>query len=208
MRSVAIPIALAVLAGPWIGSASAQDESEGSDGSAAVSADVTEERQMTLPAGRWFIQAFAEINLSEDLVAKPISIAPDVWYGVSDVLTIGVVHSARAATGFFGNAGDGLCLTGSDNGCGKVYNSVGIDGRYHFYREGGITAAADGGLFAQSIDPFQLALKVGAVGRWQSGSVAVELGASLFVGLTERDGVDGDDIVVATTNKEISCQRP
>ena len=198
MKKVLISAALAVLIGPATRAASAQSEKAGD---AAAGADVTEERQMTLPAGRMLIQAFAEVNLSTDLVAKPFSIAPDVWYGVSDILTIGLVHSARGRTGFYGNAGDGLCLAGTDNGCGKVYNNIGLDGRYHFYREGGMTAAADGGLYVNSFDPVQLALKFGALGRWQSDKLAVELAPSIFAGLTSRNG--DSSVAVSTTNKEI-----
>ena len=195
MKRVVISTALAVLIVPAI--ASAQSEKAG------AGEDVSEERQMTLPAGRIFVQAFAEINLSEDAVAKPFSIAPDIWYGVSDVLTVGLVHSGRGATGLYGGAGDGLCLAGEENGCAKIYDNIGLDGRYHFYREGSITAAADGGLYAGSFDPLLLALKVGAVGRWQSSSLAVELAPSIFAGLTNREPDSGEGVVVSTTNKEI-----
>jgi hypothetical protein len=197
VRRVTIPMALAVLVGTGTGTVSAQ--SEGDEG---VAAEVTEEQQMTLPAGRAFVQVFAEINLSTDQALKPLSIAPDLWYGVNDQLTVGLVHSNRGSTGFFGGTGAGLCLTGSDNGCGKVYNNLGIDARYHFYRSGGITMAADGGLFARSFDPFALALKVGATGRWQSGQLAVDLAPSIFAGLTERDP-EGEVDVEVSSNKEI-----
>jgi hypothetical protein len=186
---------LGVLCGPGLGTVSAQTDKD-----AGVATDVTEERQMTLPEGRFFVQVFTEINLSQDLALKPLSIAPDLWYGVSDVLTVGLVHSGRGATGIFGGVGNGLCLTGSSNGCADVYHNIGIDARYHFYRSGGITAAADGGLFARSFDPFQLALKVGATGRWQSGELAVELAPSIFAGLTERDA--GDSVEVSTGNNK------
>jgi hypothetical protein len=178
------------------GAVSAQPIDEGSAPEPAEAG----ERRMTMPAGRAFVQVFGEINLSQDAALEPLSIAPDVWYGVSDELTVGLVHSGRGATGFFGGVGDGLCLTGEEGGCGKVYNSVGIDARYHFYREGAITAAADGGLFARSIDPFQLALKVGATGRWESGMLALEAAPSLFGGLTEREAEEMG--VVVSTNKE------
>ena len=121
---------------------------------------------------------------------------------MSDELTVGLVHSTRGATGFFGGVGDGLCLTGEENGCGKIYNNLGIDARYHFYRSGGITMAADGGLFARSFDPFALALKVGVTGRWQSGQLAVDLAPSIFAGLTERDPEGAVDVEV-TSNKEV-----
>jgi hypothetical protein len=190
VKRVVIYTALAALVGLTAGTANAQ------------SSEVTEERQMTLPEGRAFVQAFFEMSMSTDAVFKPFSIAPDLWYGVNDALTVGLVHSGRAATGFLGGAGEGLCLAGTENNCAKVYNSVGVDLRYHFYRSGDITAAADGGLFARSIDPFALALKVGMIGRWQGGSLAVELAPSLFVGLTERG--DDDMIVVETVaNKEV-----
>jgi len=190
---------LGVLVGPGLGTVSAQTDK---DTGAGAGVEVSEERQMTLPEGRAFVQVFAEISLSTDLALKPISIAPDLWYGLSDVLTIGLVHSARGATGFFSVAGDGLCLTGSDNGCPDVYHNIGLDARYHFYRSGGMTVAADGGLFARSFDPFQLALKVGATGRWQSGELAVELAPSIFAGLTEREPDAGAGVTVTTTNKE------
>jgi hypothetical protein len=196
VRSLAIPVVLGVLVGPGLGTVSAQTDKD-----AGAGVEVTEERQMTLPEGRALVQVFAEINLSDEQALKPLSIAPDLWYGVSDVLTVGLVHSGRGATGLFGGVGNGLCLTGSSNGCPDVYHNIGLDARYHFYRSGGITAAADGGLFARSFDPFQLALKVGATGRWQSGVLAVELAPSIFAGLTERDG--GDSVEVSTGgNKE------
>lgn len=196
MRSLAIPMALAVLTGPSIGTARAQSD----QGAEPAAADVNEERQMTLPAGRVFVQAFVEINLSQDAALEPVSLAPDAWYGVSDELTVGLVHSGRGATGFYGDAGNGLCFTGEEGGCAKVYNSIGIDARYHFYREGGITAAADGGLFARSFDPFQLAIKLGATGRWQTGLLAVDLAPSFVFGLTEREP-EGADVAVGS-NKE------
>lgn len=162
---------------------------------------VTSERQMTLPAGQAFLQAFVEMNLSADAAFKPVSIAPDIWYGVSDVLTVGLVHSGRGATGFFGGVGNGLCITGEDSGCAKVYDNVGLEGRYHFHRSDSMTISAAGGLFANSFDPFLLSLKAGVIGRWQSGPLAVEFAPALFAGLTERSPEPGT--VMVSSNKEI-----
>jgi hypothetical protein len=195
VRSPAIPMALAV----WFaaGTVSAQPIDEGTGPDPAAEGG---ERKMTMPAERALVQVFGEISLSQDAALEPLSIAPDLWYGVSDELTVGLVHSGRGRTGFFGGAGNGLCLTGEEGGCGKIYNSVGVGGRYHFYREGAITAAADGGLYALAIDPFRLAIKVGATGRWESGMLAVEASPSLFGGLTGRtEDVMGVEVA---TNKE------
>ena len=157
---------------------------------------------MTLPGGHLFVQAFAEISLTSDNAFEPFSIAPDLWYGVSDVLTVGLVHSGRASTGLYGGAGSGLCLSGSDGQCPDVYHNIGLDARYHFYRSGGITVSAEGGLFARSFDPFTAALKLGVVGRWQSGAFALDFGPNLFAGLSEREPEDGADVMIGTNNKE------
>src|SRR6187401_2658493 len=169
---------------------------------AAAQEAVTAEQQMTLPGGRFFIQGFAEISLSKDAAFEPFSIAPDLWYGVSDLITVGLVHSGRASTGLYGGAGNGLCLTGEEGGCPDVYGNGGIDGRYHFYRGSGMTVSAEGGLFAGPFDPFTAALKLGVVGRWQAGAIAVDLAPNLFIGLSEREPEVGADVAIGTNNKE------
>ena len=160
------------------------------------------ELRMTLPQGALLIQAFAQVNMSTDFVAKPISLAPDIWYGINDDLTIGLIHSGQAGTGLWGGAGEGLCLTGEENGCAKLYNSVGLDARYHIYASGGLAAAIDGGLFARTIDPFAVALKLGLTGRWQGGALGLEFGPNVSIGLTERDG-STDGTIVIGGNKEV-----
>jgi hypothetical protein len=171
--------------------------------SARADDHATEEQQMTLPAKRAFVQTFLEINLSKDAAFKPLSIAPDLWYGVSEPLTVGLVHSGRAATGFYGGVGNGLCLSGSDGGCPRVYDNVGVAARYHFHRAGSLTVSADGGLFVGSFDPFALSLKAGVVGRLQAGSLALEFAPSLFAGLTQREPDSGTGVVITAGNKEI-----
>ena len=150
-----------------------------------------------------FVQAFAEISLASDNAFEPVSIAPDLWYGVSDKLTLGLLHSGRASTGLYGGTGNGLCLSGDDEGqCPDVYRNIGIDARYHFYRSGGVTLSAEGGLFAGPFDPFTAALKLGVVGRWQSGALAIDFSPNLFAGLSEREPEMGADVAIGTNNKE------
>jgi hypothetical protein len=146
-----------------------------------------DDEQLTLPSGRLLLNVFLELNLSTDVAGKPISIAPDLWYGVTDDFTLGLVHSGRGRNGLFGSVADALCLTGSDNGCPRLYDKVGLDARYQLLRAAGVSVAADGGLFASSLDPFTLSLKLGVDGRLRSGRLAIELSPSLFVGLTQRD---------------------
>jgi hypothetical protein len=194
--------------------ASSDDDSSGAEASAeaggsaslstADAAPGSGELRMTLPQGALLIQAFLQVNMSADLVAKPVSLAPDIWYGVNDDLTIGLIHSGQAGSGVWGGVGQGLCLTGEENGCAKLYNSVGLDVRYHIYSSGGMTAAIDGGLFARTIDPFALALKLGLTGRWQGGALGLEFGPNVGIGLTERGGETAEGVEVEVVgNKEV-----
>ena len=145
--------------------------------------------QLTLPKGRLVLSAFVEASLVSGAVFKPFSISPDIWYGVNDDLTVGLVHSTPGVTGFVtGGFGDSLCLsgTGVGSGCGKLYDRLALDGRYKL-KAGTTVWAADGGLVINSIDAGAISLKAGVAGRWSQGQLAVELEPALFVGLTKRD---------------------
>ena len=167
------------------GSAARADEVGGSASLSTSSASDTD--GFTLPKGKLLLDAFVEMNLSKDLAFKPVSLAPDLWYGATDDLTLGVVHSGESRTGFLGGIGDSVCLTGSDNGCAHVYNNVGLDGRIRIKKP----FAVDVGLYINSIsDPFQLAAKLGIDGRWVWGKLAVEAQPSIFIGLTNREPKD------------------
>lgn len=142
---------------------------------------------LTLAKGKLLLDASVEINLSDGGVFKPFSISPDLWYGVNDDITVGLVHSAHGTTGFMGGVGTSLCLSGTSGFCSSVYPNVGIDVRYRL-KPSGFSWAADGGLYIlNTSDPFLFAVKLGVVGRWQSGKLAIEGAPNLFIGLTERD---------------------
>jgi len=136
-----------------------------------------------LPKGKLLLDAELEMSLSSGAAFKPVSLAPDLWYGVTDDLSLGLVHSTVGETGFIQGAGDGLCFTGSSSGCPKFYNKVGVDGRYRLKKP----LALDVGLYINSIsDPFFLDIKIGLDGRWTWDKVSLELQPSLFFGLTNR----------------------
>ncbi|ACY17712.1 hypothetical protein [Haliangium ochraceum] len=155
-------------------------------------ADREAERQrMTLPEGMFLVQGYLEINLSADAALQPVSLAPDVWYGLTDVISLGLLHSAVASSGFYGGVGSSLCLVGDSNGCAGVYRNVGLAGRYNL-SETELSMAVEGGLFAGDIDPLLLGLKVGVVGRYRLDPVALLFQPSFSLGLTERDAGNGD----------------
>jgi len=144
----------------------------------------TNDNSLVVPKGKLVLDAFLEMDLSSGAVFKPVSLTPDLWYGVNDDVTVGLVHSGEGATGFIGAIGNSLCLTGSSNGCAHFYDDVGVDARIRLVRPW----AVDVGLYINNIsDPFQLAAKLGISGRWSWNKVSLELQPSLFVGLTNRN---------------------
>jgi hypothetical protein len=161
----------------------------------AGTADGTE--QLTLPKGRLLLDAFFGINLSAGAVLKPFSLSPDVWYGATDELTVGLVHSTVGRTGFIGpGVSDSLCLAGKDNGCADIYQEAGIDVRYKLKNamNGVLALAVDGGVYALHLtDPTVIAVKLGVSARWRQGPLAVELQPNVFVGATARNDVTNAD---------------
>lgn len=175
-------------------SEAAEDDAAGGEAAdkPAALASATRSGRMTLPGGAFYVNGVVESNLGKGAAGTPISIAPDLWYGASDKLTLGLVHSSRGATGFLTGFVNGLCFHGGDGGgacaggLGKIYTTVGAEGRIAIH-EGNFAVAVPVGLYASSFNPdIVLSAKVGLIGRWQSGPIALELQPSLFVGITQR----------------------
>lgn len=174
MRLINWILWLAVMSIAMTGVVSAEEASDG----------VTD--RMTVPKGTIRIDAFLEVNLSADSAFKPTSLAPDVWYGINDDLSVGLVHSGMGIGGFWAAAGNGLCFTGEDNGCAKIYDNLALLSRFHLL-DGAVVLAGEGGLLINSLDPFTLGVKLGVTGRWQSGALSVIFAPSINIGITERD---------------------
>jgi hypothetical protein len=147
------------------------------------------------------------INMSADAVGKPISLSPSVWYGVSDKLSVGLTHD-QGTTPFTPRPGlrvttipnpldptmsvqaagaGGICFTGEDNGCPKVYDNVGVDALYGL-SDSKFSMAAHPGLDVFAFDPFILQLRVGLLGRYMaSEKLSIVFDPRITIGLTERD---------------------
>lgn len=194
---------ISVVLGATLAAAPARAQEPEPEAAATASA-TTGTDQLTLPRSRLLLDAFVGINLSSGAAFKPLSLSPDIWYGATDDITVGLIHSGVGQTGFLGAVGTSLCLTGSSNGCSDVYRGVGVDVRYKL-KTGAFAWAAGGGLYVRAFDPFQLAIKLGAIGRWTSGKMAVELAPNLFFGLTNRAP---DVMVVGATGNEETLNLP
>ncbi|MBK9071477.1 MAG: hypothetical protein IPL79_10805 [Myxococcales bacterium] len=141
---------------------------------------------LTLDAGKVNVTATAEINMSKDLVGKPFSLAPDISYGVSDDLTVMLVHSTFLTTGFRGAAGGGLCLAAQEDGCVSIYNNVGVEALYGV-KTGPASLALNAGVHALNLDASFYSAKLGAKFRYTAGKMVVLTSPSVLVAVTERD---------------------
>jgi len=141
---------------------------------------------LTLPQGVVGISLVAEASASSGTLGEPISIAPDLGFGVTPDLTLSLVHSTFGTTGFRGGAGRGLCLTGEGHGCAHVYDGAGVEALYGL-RRGSFSVAANLGAHALSFDAGHHGLKLGFKLRYSVGRVVVISMPSVFVAVTERD---------------------
>lgn len=155
--------------------------------------------QVTLPKGRVLLDAYLEASLVSGAEFKPFSLSPDIWYGATDDLTVGLVHSSVAGSGFMGGVGTSLCLAGTGGGCADVYPGFGVDARYRL-KNGPLAYAAEGGIYVSHFDPFTMAVKLGLVARWQSDKLAVELSPNLALGVAGR--TVGEGMMEVTVNGE------
>ncbi len=175
-----------VVIGATLSTARADTDPEAEPAASATAAGEGAD-QLTLPKGRLLLDAYLEVNVSSGSVFKPFSLSPDVWYGVTDQITVGLTHSGVAASGFVGiSPNTALCLAGTGGGCADIYNAFGVDARYRL-TTGKLAWAAEGGVYVRDFDPVTVAVKLGAVGRWSSGKLAIELSPNVFIGVTERD---------------------
>ena len=141
---------------------------------------------LTLDAGKVNVTATAEINMSKDLVGKPFSLAPDVSYGVSNELTVMLVHSTFLTTGFRGSSGGGLCPAAEEDGCIAGYNNVGVEALYGV-KTGPASLAINAGVHALNLDASFFSAKLGAKFRYTAGKVVIMTSPSILVAVTERD---------------------
>jgi hypothetical protein len=142
-------------------------------------------KPVTAPMGMVEVDADIGISLTKELVGKPITISPDIWYGVSDALTVGLTH------GFPYNKG--ICVAGKkdgvDVGCGDhAYNGLGVEALFDLFRSESFDLAAHGGIqIPQFSDDLFLGLNLGVKGKFVADKVGVFFDPQLYIGLNHRD---------------------
>lgn len=143
------------------------------------------------PAGMFSARLLVDINLSDGKVGKPISIAPDLYYSVTDKLQLGLTHTGPM--GWQARPGVGLCVTGTDNGCANVYDNLGADVMYGVLF-GEAYLSLHGSLFFNSFDRSSTSVALGVTGRAHFGDkVALLFDPKIAIEVDDRDV--SDDVV-------------
>jgi hypothetical protein len=192
----------------------APDPGAGTETAAATEAAAAPAGNSVVPVGAGKIMiagSTVNINMSADAVAKPISFAPAVYYGVNEKLAVGLTHDGGSLpitprpglrtiaisipnpidptmpfTGIAA-AGAGICISGEDSGCNKIYDNVGADVVFGL-SEGKNSLAVHGGLDVFTFDPMVLTLRAGVLGSFAaSDKLRIVYDPRLSIGLTERD---------------------
>lgn len=144
-------------------------------------------------------KVFVKMNMSKDHAGKPTTITPDIYYGVTDFLQLGVVHSSPLGWQTPGTTASSLCVTGKSNGCPKVYNNLGIDA-LALLLPGPVELAGHARFNFEPIDPFRVNLLLGFVAKLRLPWFAFVLNPSIQIGLNKRDQPNGP---TPDGNKEI-----
>jgi hypothetical protein len=143
------------------------------------------------PAGLFTARVLLLANASKGLFGKPTSLAPDLYYAVSDTLQLGLLHTLPM--GWQTLPGAGLCLSGTNNGCPHVYDNVGVDLMYGLVF-GDFHLSAHSSLYALRIaDPRAVMLTLGLTGKLHFGDmVALFFDPQVGIALNDRDTSNKD----------------
>lgn len=128
-------------------------------------------------SGELAVDVTIETFLAPSQRGEPTSVAYDVWFGATDRLTLGVIHSHRSIDRI--DAGAGVCLRRGLEDCDRRYGNAGLDARYRV----GERVAARVRLLVRDVEPWKPAITVGALARW--GPLTID--PYLRLGLANRD---------------------
>ena len=128
-------------------------------------------RPLVLDAGAVELRLTAELGVQREVFARPLSFAPDAWWGLAPDWTVGVIHSSASVDRI--DSGATLCVRDTAiSPCDRVYRGGGLDVRYSA-RTGALAVAPRVRLLVRDIDPFKPAVTLGVLARWTRGRFAV-----------------------------------
>lgn len=139
---------------------------------------------LVLPAGGIEAAVTAEIDLAPRRIGRPLSLAPDLWFGVTSRWTVGVIHSNASISRIA--PGASYCFRHTPLVCDRTYSNAGLDVRYRA-RAGALAVAPRLRVLIRDVDPWKPAVTAGALVRWTRGRFAITSDPYLRVGLANTD---------------------
>ena len=142
---------------------------------------------LTLAQGSVLVHTALEMSLTANSAGAPASIAPDLSIGMTDDLTLAIIHSSSALTGFRGAAGAGICFTGAATGkCRTTYAGGGVEALVSLAR-GDAALAANAGFLMTAVDPDHYDLKLGFKSKLAHGGSSLVFSPSVWLPLNDRN---------------------
>ena len=146
-----------------------------------------------------------EIDTYPGEIGVPLSIAPDVWFGVASRWTVGLVHSYASLDRM--EAGSTFCVVQSAinpaNVCTATYRGSGLDARYLAFDRGAWSIAPRARLlYTRDSDPAtnvtidKPSLVLGALARWRHGRISIWADPYLQLGLANRTSGNADALAL------------
>ncbi len=145
-------------------------------------------RPLVLRTGELDARVSLETNLEKSRYNRPLSLAPDVWIGVTDRWTVGLAHSNPSLDRI--DAGASLCVRHEPGLCDRTYRGGHLDVRWSWRegtRDGGLAIAPRARVLLRDVDPVKPAVAAGALVRWTRGRFRISTDPYLRLGLANRD---------------------
>jgi hypothetical protein len=141
-------------------------------------------RPLVLDEGALELRLTAEIRVQRDSTGRPMSLAPDAWWGISPRWTLGVIHSSASLDRI--DAGATLCVRQVDTPpCNRLYHGSGLDVRFSAVA-GPLAVAPRLRLLIRDLDPIKPAVTVGGMVRWAYRRFAIATDPYLRLPLANR----------------------
>jgi hypothetical protein len=145
---------------------------------------------LVLARGEVAARLVIEANMDRRTIARPLSFAPDAWVGVTDRLTVGLIHSSQSVDRIA--PGASFCVRELPGECDAIYRGGGLDARWAWTPRSAVRAR----LLMRDLDPVKPAVTAGALLRWQRGRAELVTDPYLRIGLANRDRGNRDALVL------------
>ena len=140
-------------------------------GPARAEPDDLVSRPLVLDRNTFDLRLTMAMNVQPRTAGRPMTLAPDAWWGITPRVTIGIIHSDASLDQIATSAS--FCVRESENStCDRMYHGSGIDVRVAVM-SGEFAIAPRARLLIRDLDPFKPAVTLGSMLRWTRGRFAI-----------------------------------